>query len=60
MQQILGTTDFLQVRIGTDARAPENKISGMDYVLQTMTGEELVKLREEIFPKVEKELQSWL
>lgn len=60
VQQILGTTDFLQVRIGTDARAPENKISGMDYVLQTMTGEELVKLREEIFPKVEKELQSWL
>lgn len=30
----LGTKDFLRVRIGVDNRLPENRIAGIDYVLQ--------------------------
>lgn len=61
VEEKLKTTDFLQARIGVDARGEERKISGMDYVLQVFSAVELQRLREEIFSQVETELeQKWL
>ncbi|OGK73170.1 hypothetical protein A2446_00785 [Candidatus Roizmanbacteria bacterium RIFOXYC2_FULL_38_9] len=40
----LHTKDFLRVRIGVDNRAPDNRIPGIDYVLQDFTKEECDQL----------------
>ncbi|MDO5561874.1 MAG: aminoacyl-tRNA hydrolase [bacterium] len=52
--------DFLQLRLGTDGRAGERTISGMDYVLQPFSPAELMRLRQEIFPAALEKLRSWL
>lgn len=61
VQEKLKINDFLQMRIGVDARGGERKIPGMDYVLQVFSPLELKKLREEIFSQAEAELErQWL
>lgn len=52
--------DFLQLRLGTDGRAGERTISGMDYVLTPFSPAELSRLRLDIFPTAWEKLRSWL
>ena len=51
IQNKLRTMDFLRVRIGVDARPPENRMDGEEYVLQNFTEEERSKLPE-LFKKI--------
>lgn len=53
----LGTKDFLRIRIGVDNRTPENRTSGIDYVLQNFTEEEAKTLLA-TFPHITKLLQA--
>ncbi len=41
----LGTKDFWRVRIGVDARDPENRTPGEQYVLEDFSAEEQEKLK---------------
>lgn len=52
IEQKLGTKDFLRVRIGVDNRTPENRIPGIEYVLQDF-GEEELKIIQNTFPLIE-------
>jgi len=52
IQNKLRTMDFLRVRIGVDARPPENRMDGEEYVLQNFTEEERSKLPE-LFKKID-------
>lgn len=52
----LHTKDFYRIRIGVDARDPENRLNGEAYVLQDFTTTELEVLKgvfAEIFPKLD-------
>ncbi len=60
VQQHVHSTDFYQVRIGTDARGRERTIRGLDYVLTQFSPEELKTLQSGIFPAVAREVRSWL
>lgn len=51
IEQKLGTKDFLRVRIGVDNRTSENRIPGIDYVLQDFTDEE-VQIVQNTFPLI--------
>jgi len=44
IQNHLQTMDFLRIRIGVDKRSPDNRIPGIDYVLQNFSEEEQEKL----------------
>lgn len=46
VQMMVGTTDFLRVRIGIENRPSENRMPGEDYVLAKMKTEELALLKE--------------
>ena len=46
IEQSIHTQDFWRVRIGIDARNSENKIKGIDYVLQNFSNEERVILND--------------
>jgi peptidyl-tRNA hydrolase, PTH1 family len=48
----LQTKDFWRIRIGVDARKPDNKVNGETYVLQNFLPEEKKLLETEIFPKI--------
>ncbi len=56
IEEKIGTEDFWRIRIGVDSRAPENKISGEDYVLQNFTHEESEQLQS-VFDSIFKQLQ---
>lgn len=51
IEEKLGTRDFLRVRIGVDNRTPENRIPGIEYVLQDF-GEEEKKAVLNIFSQI--------
>lgn len=51
IQNHLHSMDFLRVRIGVDNRRPENRIPGIDYVLQNFTSEEAKQI-EDLFPVI--------
>lgn len=51
IEEKLGTKDFLRVRIGVDNRTPENRIPGIEYVLQDFEeGEKKITL--DIFSQI--------
>lgn len=45
IDKALGTQNYWHVRVGVDARKPENRIPGEEYVLGNFTNEELENLR---------------
>lgn len=56
----LGSQDFKRIRIGVEARKPEDQISTSDFVLQRFTDEELKKLEAEILPDVSKKIGQFI
>lgn len=56
----LGTQDFRRIRIGVETRATRDEMPTDVFVLQNFSDEELKKLREEIFPKVETEIKNFI
>lgn len=56
----LKTHDYLRIRIGVDARPPENRINGEDYVLQDFTEEELMLLKKTTFPQIKLQVVHYL
>jgi PTH1 family peptidyl-tRNA hydrolase len=52
----LGTNMFWHIRVGVDNRQPENRIRGIDYVLEDFTNEEKSSL-EEVFKNICKALE---
>lgn len=46
IEEVLGTKDFWRIRIGVDARDPQNRMPGEEYVLQNFTDEERVILNK--------------
>ncbi len=52
IEEKLGTKDFLRVRIGVDNRTPENRIPGIEYVLQDFTEDE-ARIVQNTFPLIE-------
>lgn len=54
VQNVLGTTDFLRVRIGVETRTPENRIPGEDFVLMPYGPEQQVILDESIAEAVKR------
>lgn len=56
IENYLQNKDFRRVRIGVDARDPEQRIDGKTYVLQPFTADELRSLRMEVFPAIAAEL----
>lgn len=57
IEQLLGTKDFLRIRIGVENRTPDNYMPGEAYVLQNFTQEEHTQLKD-IFEKIYQQLQS--
>lgn len=53
----LGTQDFWRIRIGVDARTPDNRVDGETYVLQDFTHEEL-ELHKSTFRFIQQRLSS--
>ena len=53
----LKTKDFYRIRIGVDARKPEQKIPGETYALQNFLPDEKKLLETEIFPKIFSQLK---
>jgi peptidyl-tRNA hydrolase, PTH1 family len=53
----LKTKDFYRIRIGVDARKPEQKIPGETYALQNFLPNEKKLLETEIFPKIFSQLK---
>ena len=53
----LKTKDFYRIRIGVDARKPEQKIPGETYALQNFLPNEKKLLETEIFPKIFSQLE---
>lgn len=47
----LKTKDFWRIRIGVDDRAPENRVSGIDYVLENFLPEQMQKVTA-LFPVI--------
>ncbi len=56
----LKTKDFWRIRVGVDARNPENRIDGITYVLKNFSDSEKEKLEKEIFPKIFDQFQTFL
>lgn len=46
VESLVGTTDFMRIRIGVDNRKGNSSIPGDQYVLQKMNDEELTLLKE--------------
>ncbi|MCA9375165.1 aminoacyl-tRNA hydrolase [Candidatus Dojkabacteria bacterium] len=59
VQDHLGNTDFLRVRIGIDNRDQANRLSGEEYVLGKVNKEEMVLIREASLAAI-KELRTIL
>jgi len=59
IQNKLRTMDFLRVRIGVDARPPENRLNGEEYVLQNFIEQE-ASLLPELFKKIEERFEPFL
>lgn len=57
IEQHLKTKDFWRIRIGVDARKPEQKIPGETYTLQNFLTDEKKLLEIEIFPKIFSQLK---
>lgn len=53
VEKALNTADFWRIRLGVDARDPDNRLPGEEYVLQDFTPEELI-----IFQKMLKKLST--
>ena len=57
VEEHLHTKDFYRIRIGVDARDPQNRTPGEAYVLQNFTDEE-IKTFTELFPQIAKRLEE--
>ena len=57
IEEHLKTKEFWRLRIGVDARDPENRIPGIDYVLQNFVGDELARISRE-FPAMNEALDE--
>ncbi len=53
IEEVLGSKDFLRIRIGVDNRLPTNRIPGEDYVLSNFTTDEILTIKK-VFDKIEK------
>jgi PTH1 family peptidyl-tRNA hydrolase len=51
IEKALGTIDFWRIRIGVDARDPQNRLSGEEYVLQNFSPQELTLINQ-VFKKL--------
>ena len=56
----LGNQNFHRIRIGVESRNPADQIPTEAFVLQNFTDEEIKKLREEVFPKVNEEIKKFI
>lgn len=56
----IGTQNFNRVRIGVDTRQSRDDMPTDAFVLQDFSDGELKKLREDVLPKVETEIKSFL
>jgi PTH1 family peptidyl-tRNA hydrolase len=56
----LGTQDFHRIRIGVESRPSRDVIPTEAFVLQNFTDDEIKKLQEEIFPKVEEQIRKFI
>ncbi len=56
----LGTQDFHRIRIGVDTRASRLDMPTDVFVLENFSDEEIKKLREEVFPKIKEEIQTFI
>ncbi|OIO18430.1 hypothetical protein AUJ29_00085 [Candidatus Kuenenbacteria bacterium CG1_02_38_13] len=54
----LKTHDYLRIRIGVDARPPENRMNGEDYVLRDFSEKEVTIIKQDIFPKIYSQLHT--
>ncbi len=57
IESSLKTKDFLRIRIGVDARSPENRTPGIEYVLQDFSPDQQSKLSP-IFNQIITQLKS--
>ena len=57
VEEAIGTSDFVRVRIGVDNRPLENRMPGKNYVLQDFSPEELEVITGQVFPQVVEELK---
>ncbi len=56
----LGTKEFPRIRIGVEARESRNDMPTDAFVLRDFSDEELKKLKEEVYPKVRDEIDTFL
>ncbi len=56
----LGTQDFRRIRVGVEARASRNEMPTENFVLQSFTADELVKLQSDILPEVKQEIERFI
>jgi peptidyl-tRNA hydrolase len=57
IEEHLKTKEFWRLRIGVDGRDPENRVPGIEYVLQNFVGDELARISRE-FPAMNEALDE--